>query len=221
MTRSSSLVTRPSSLPVTRHGILFVVSAPSGAGKTTLCRYLVDNFPDLRQSISFTTRAPRDNERDGVDYHFVGRETFERMVSEGAFAEWAEVHGNLYGTALQTLEQARQAGEDILLDIDCQGAAQLRQKLADAVFIFILPPSLEELERRLRGRQTDSEDVVARRLANARREIAAAHWYDYLLVNDDLEAAREQLKAIVLAERCRTRRFRQPPARWYGIDATE
>ncbi|WP_148894270.1 guanylate kinase [Geothermobacter ehrlichii] len=201
-----------------RNGILFVVSAPSGAGKTTLCRYLVDMFPEIRQSISFTTRTPREGEVDGVDYHFVGRETFERMVAEGAFAEWAEVHGNLYGTSLRTLQQAREAGEDILLDIDCQGAAQLRDRLDDAVFVFILPPSLKELERRLRGRQTDAEDVIARRLANARREIAQAHWYDYLLVNADLEESAAQLRAIVMAERCRTRRFRDAPARWYGID---
>ncbi|ORJ59028.1 guanylate kinase [Geothermobacter hydrogeniphilus] len=201
-----------------REGLLIVVSAPSGAGKTTLCRHLVDNFSNIRQSVSFTTRKPRGSERDGVDYHFVDQAEFDRMVAAGEFAEWAEVHGNCYGTALKTLDESRRRGEDILLDIDCQGAAQLRDRLDAAVFVFILPPSLAELERRLRSRQTDSDEVIRHRLRNAEQEIRAARWYDYLVVNADLEAARLQLASIVRAERCRTRRFKSAPAVWFGLE---
>lgn len=201
-----------------REGLLIVVSAPSGAGKTTLCRHLVDNFQDIRQSVSFTTRQPRGNEKDGRDYHFVDRSSFDRMVADGAFAEWAEVHGNCYGTLLKYLDDAREVGQDILLDIDCQGAAQLREKLPHALFIFVVPPSLAELERRLRFRQTDSEEVIARRLVNAREEIQAATWYDYVLVNSDLKTSKQDFTAIVQAERCRTLRYKSTPAEWFGLD---
>ncbi len=190
----------------TAKGIIFVVSAPSGAGKTSLCRELVDSFDDLRQSISFATRERRGEEVDGVDYHFVSPETFRDMIDRQQFAEWAEVHGNYYGTLLQTLEDAAENGVDLLLDIDCQGAAQIRKNFHRGVFIFILPPDYEELEKRLRQRGTETDDVIQRRLANARKEIPEAHWYDYLVVNDDLEAARERLMSIVIAERCRSDR---------------
>lgn len=188
-----------------RSGIIFVISAPSGAGKTSLCKELIDFFPSLRHSVSYTTRPPRSGEIDGVDYHFVTPERFREMVAEGAFAEWAEVHGNCYGTAFASLQAARQAGEDILLDIDCQGAEQLRRSLEHGVFVFILPPTLDELQRRLVGRNTDSDSVIARRIANARGEIAHAQRYDYLVVNDDFSLALEQLKAILIAESQRTR----------------
>lgn len=202
-----------------RNGILFVISAPSGAGKTSLCRQIIDIFPNMRHSVSFTTRPRRNGETDGVDYHFVNQETFDNMVSEGAFAEWARVHGNCYGTAFAALQAARESGLDLLLDIDCQGAAQLRRTCPDAVFIFILPPSFEELERRLRGRNTDTPEVIARRLANARREIGELVWYDYLIVNDDLSQAVEEFKGIILAEGCRTSRNRDEAARLFGLDA--
>ena len=192
---------------MTREGILFVISAPSGTGKTSLCKEIVDIFPALRHSVSYTTRPMRTGEKDGADYHFVSSEKFAAMVEAGAFVEWAEVHGNRYGTALATLEQARVAGTDILLDIDCQGAAQLKASSAQAVFIFVLPPSLEELERRLRGRNTDHPEVIARRINNARDELSQAHWYDYLVVNDDFSQARDLLRAIILAESCRTTRL--------------
>ncbi|MEJ2699340.1 MAG: guanylate kinase [Desulfuromonadales bacterium] len=189
-----------------REGILFVISAPSGAGKTSLCKEIIDFFPGLRHSISFTTRQARAGEKEGTDYHFVSPETFEGMVERGEFAEWAEVHGNRYGTSLQTLESAREAGQDILLDIDCQGAAQLKKTCREGVFIFILPPTLLELRQRLEGRNTDSREVIERRIANARGEIGEAVWYDYLVVNDEFSEALEELRAIIVAEGCRTQR---------------
>ena len=187
-------------------GSLFVISAPSGAGKTSLCKEVIDFFPSLRQSVSYTTRPMRPGEVDGIDYHFVTAEVFAAMVERGEFAEWAEVHGNRYGTALSTLAEAMAQGEDVLLDIDCQGAEQLRKTCRQAVFIFILPPSLDELMRRLQGRQTDSEEVIRRRLANARHEIAQVPLYDFVVINDQFATALEQLKAIIVAERCRVRR---------------
>lgn len=189
-----------------REGILFVVSAPSGAGKTSLCRELIDTFPDIRQSVSFTTRPIRHGEQAGVDYHYIDMPLFERMKAEKRFAEWAQVHGNYYGTAVETLEQAGSQGVDLLLDIDYQGAAQLRQNCRQGVFIFILPPDMKELERRLRQRQTDADDIVNRRLKMAREEISQAVWYDYLVVNDDFTATVTRLKSIIIAERCRSGR---------------
>lgn len=186
--------------------MLFIVSAPSGAGKTTLCRELIDSFPEMRQSVSFATRPMRPGEQDGVDYHFIDTAQFEQMKDENRFAEWAQVHGNFYGTALDTLEAATKEGLDLLLDIDFQGAAQLKKACRQGVFVFILPPNMAELERRLRARGTDPEDIVNRRLINAREEISQAIWYDYLVVNDDFTIAKDMLKAIVNAERCRSYR---------------
>lgn len=202
---------------VEREGIIFVISAPSGAGKTSLCKEVIDFFPGLRHSVSYTTRPIRPGERDGVDYHFVTREVFAAMVAEGAFAEWAEVHGNCYGTAIETLESCRAAGRDVLLDIDYQGAAQLKKAWQGGVFIFILPPSLDELNRRLQGRNTDAPEVIERRIANARGEIREAGWYDYLVINDDFAVALEQLKAILTAEGCRTTRYRSSVNELVGV----
>jgi guanylate kinase len=187
-----------------REGVLFVVSAPSGAGKTSLCRELIDRFVDLRQSISFTTRRARVGEAEGVDYHFVAPEAFQRMVENQQLAEWAEVHGNCYGTSLETLTDAAEQGTDLLLDIDFQGAAQLKQNYKHGVFIFILPPDFAELEKRLRGRGTDTDEVIKKRLENAEMEISEAGWYDYLVVNDDFQTALDELSAIVTAEHCRS-----------------
>lgn len=191
-----------------RQGILYVISAPSGAGKTSICREIRRRCPDLHQSISYTTRPMRHGEQAGVDYHFVTVETFQGMVSEGAFAEWAEVHGNRYGTAQAALKQAAAAGADILLDIDIQGAAQLRKSGLDGVFIFILPPDMNELHNRLDGRNTDDDQVIARRMSNAAGEIAEAVQFDYLVINDVLERAVETVRAILIAEAARTRRMR-------------
>jgi guanylate kinase len=189
-----------------REGVLFVVSAPSGAGKTSLCRELIGSVENLRQSISFTTREIREGEVDGVDYNFVSPQGFRDMVLHNQFAEWAEVHGNLYGTALSTLEAAADQGVDLLLDIDCLGAAQLRQSYSRGVFIFILPPDYAILKQRLVGRGTDTEEVIRTRLNNARDEIDQASCYDYLVVNDDFQTALAQMEAIIVAERCRTAR---------------
>jgi len=191
---------------VQSEGILFVVSAPSGAGKTSLCRELIDTVRNIRQSISFTTREMRGGERDGVDYYFIDTETFQQKIAAGEFAEWAEVHGHLYGTSLQTLKSASKQGIDLLLDIDCQGAAQIKSNYQQGVFIFILPPDYAELERRLRGRGTDNELVIQRRLKNAQQEVSQAFWYDYLVVNDDIKTARNKIVAILTAERCRGHR---------------
>ena len=181
-----------------RRGLPLVICAPSGAGKSTLIGMLRREFP-LEFSVSCTTRAPREGESDGADYWFLGREEFLRRRGEGFFAEWAEVHGNFYGTPLRPVQEMLAAGRDVLFDIDVQGAAQLSLTLPEARFLFILPPSLAELERRLRARGTDSEGSIRTRLANARAEIAQSHWFDALVVNGDLDAAYDRLRAFYLA----------------------
>ena len=187
-------------------GLLFVMSAPSGAGKTSISRELLVHRPDLRQSVSYTTRSMRPGERDGVDYFFVSPEHFRQMVASGDFAEWAEVHGNCYGTARATLRQASDAGHDILLDIDVQGAEQLRAGGVDGVFIFILPPDMAALRQRLAARNTDSAEVIERRMHNAVGEIRAATKFDYLVVNDELPRAVATVQAIMVAEKVRKSR---------------
>jgi guanylate kinase len=189
-----------------REGILFVISAPSGAGKTTLCKEVIDILPNLRHSVSYTTRQPRPGEVHGRDYFFVSAAEFQRMVEDGEFAEWAEVHGNLYGTAVRTLEGYRANGVDVLLDIDCQGARLLKERYRGGVFIFILPPSFAELRRRLDCRNSDSAEAIQRRLENAIGEIRESRWYDYIIVNDVFSKAVEELKAVLVAEQCRAAR---------------
>jgi guanylate kinase len=192
---------------IRRRGTLFVVSAPSGAGKTTLCREIRLRLPDLAYSVSVTTRPPRPGEIDGADFRFVGAPEFRAMLARGEFAEWATVHGNLYGTRARALEDALATGRDVLLDIDTQGAAQLRTRYPDAVLIFILAPSVKELEQRLRERRSDMDADIERRLVRAREEIALWRQYDYLIVNRDVKEAMEQLESIILAERCRVARL--------------
>jgi guanylate kinase len=188
-------------------GLLIVISAPSGAGKTTLCHDLTQRFPALQESISYTTRQPRPGEVDGVDYHFVSEVVFRQMVAEHAFIEWAEVHGNLYGTAMATIDEARRNGVDMLLDIDCQGAKSLKQRGVQGLFVFVLPPSLAELRRRLESRSSDAREVIERRIARATEEIREARWYDYIVVNDRLDEAQNLLAAIVTAARATTERM--------------
>ncbi len=188
--------------------LLLIISSPSGAGKTTLTRKLLESFPNLTFSVSHTTRRPRAGEVHGQDYHFIDRSTFERHVAEGRFAEWAEVHGNLYGTSLAELDRARDRGHaGIVFDVDYQGARQIKARLAHAVGVFILPPSLEELRSRLLGRATDSEDTIARRFAKAQLEIEHYLFFDYLIVNDEVELAAAKLRGIVYAETCRRQRL--------------
>lgn len=185
-----------------RRGILLVVSSPSGAGKTTLARRLAKDH-NLHFSVSYTTRKPRIGERQGIDYHFVSDEEFARMVQGQLFAEWAVVHGNRYGTAIDTVNEAIEKGVDCLFDIDYQGGRQIRQQWPDdSVLCFILPPSLAELERRLRNRGTESAEVIQSRLAMAKKELAHYKTYDYLVVNEDLETAYSELSSIYGAARC-------------------
>lgn len=184
--------------PRRRRGLPLVVCAPSGTGKTTLIKKLRAEFP-LRFSVSCTTRPPRPGEMDGRDYVFLDRAAFQEKLRAGYFAEWAEVHGNFYGTPLQPLLDRLNQGEDMLFDIDVQGAAQLALSLPEARFVFILPPALDVLARRLRERGTDGEEAIALRLANARVEIRGCHWFDAWIVNDDLERAYADLRAFYLA----------------------
>jgi guanylate kinase len=189
---------------INRKGLLFVVSAPSGAGKTSLCRGVTDSLENLTHSISYATRNPRAGETDGRDYHFIDKEKFRAMVQAGDFAEWAEVHSNFYGTSWRELEYTISKGLDVILDIDTQGAKQIRPKYKSAVFIFIMPPSLKILEDRLRNRKSDQEDEVRIRMRRAHEEIRDYATYDYIVVNRDFDRALNELGSIVLAERCRT-----------------
>jgi guanylate kinase len=186
-----------------RRPIVVVVSAPSGAGKSTILARALRDLGGIRFSVSHTTRAPRGAERDGVEYHFVDRAEFERLRETEGLLEWAEVHGNLYGTGVAEIEKASAAGVDILLDVDVQGAEQVRRRLPEAVTVFILPPSYEVLEQRLRSRGQDDEATIRRRLAAAGREIDGFERYDYAIVNDYLDGCVEELKSIVRAARCR------------------
>lgn len=188
-----------------RRGLLFVVSAPSGTGKTTVVERLVQRVPDLAMSRSYTSRALRSGEADGVDYHFITRARFEAMVAAEAFLEWADVFGNLYGTCAEDAERDLAAGRDLVLVIDVQGARQVRRRCAGTVGIFVLPPSFAVLEKRLRGRSADTEEAMQRRLQTARDEVTAFSEYDYVVVNDELEPCVDRLRAIVLAERARLR----------------
>ena len=188
-------------------GTLFIISAPSGAGKSTILRKVMGSIKNLVFSISHTTRSPRRGEKNGRDYHFVERESFTALRDQGGFLEWAEVHGNFYGTSRGAVVAETAAGRDVVLDIDVQGARQIRERDdVAAVSIFVLPPSPEELERRLRGRGTENDETVRLRLENALAEMAEADKYDFLVVNDDLDTAASQVAAIILAERARNRR---------------
>jgi guanylate kinase len=187
----------------TQRGLLIVVSSPSGAGKTTLCRRLMDEFKEMVFSVSYTTRPKRRGEEEGVDYHFVDDASFDKMVAAGEFAEWAEVFQHRYGTTVEAVRQALEGGRHVLFDIDYQGGRQLKAKFEkEAVMVFVLPPSLDELEARLRNRATDAPDVIERRLAKAKDELKQYGLYQYLIVNDDLPRAYERLRAIYLASQC-------------------
>ena len=193
-------------------GLLFIVSAPSGAGKTTLVERLVEQTPHLRMSRSYTSRQARSGETDAVDYNFVTRDRFERMIAAGEFLEWADVFGNLYGTSAADTEAMLAAGEDVVLVIDVQGARQVRTRGLAQTTIFVMPPSSGILEQRLRGRSKDSDAAMQRRLATAREEVASFTEYEYLVVNDELTAAVDRLRSVIIAERARLTRM-TPTAR--------
>jgi guanylate kinase len=186
-------------------GVLFVVSAPSGAGKTTLVRKVIAQRAGVTLSVSCTTRDPRPEEQEGIDYVFITRDEFEAMEREGKFIEWAQVHGDLYGTPRANVDKLQQ-GEDLVLEIDTQGARKIREEFHDGVLIFIRPPSLEVLKGRLRSRGGDSEEAIQARLHNAQKELDQMAWYDYIVVNDEIEEATRQLASIIIAERCKTAR---------------
>ena len=184
-------------------GHLFIVSAPSGAGKTTLIERLVEEVPRLRMSRSYTSRAARPGEADGVDYNFISRERFEDMIAANAFLEWADVFGNLYGTSAADIDRLLESGDDVVLVIDVQGARQVRRLRPEATTIFVMPPSYAALEQRLRGRSKDPEAAIIRRLQVAKEEVASFDEYDFIVVNDEVEEALERLRGIIVAKRCR------------------
>lgn len=186
-----------------RKGSLIIVSGPSGAGKSALVSAVLALLPGLSFSVSYTTRAPRGNERDGVEYHFVSKPEFEALIQNGDLLEWAEVYGNYYGTARKFIDDRLREGNDVLLDIDVQGARTIRAKRSDAIGIFIMPPSYQVLRARLETRSLDKEYIIEQRLKIARREITHYKTYDYLIVNDDFDESANELKAIILGSRCR------------------
>jgi guanylate kinase len=182
-------------------GLIFIISAPSGAGKTTLVRRVMDHLPGLRFSVSYTTRPPRRGEREGVDYHFVSKDAFMEMVHQDQFLEWAEVLGYYYGTARVNVEALTSEGIDLILDIDTQGAKRAKEKLDHAILIFLLPPSIDDLRERLLGRGLDSAETIQFRLSHATKEIEEAHGYHHIIINEKIEESVEKLKTIILAER--------------------
>ncbi len=190
-----------------RRGLLFVVSAPSGAGKTTLCQEITKIVPKLEHSISYTTREPRPGEAHGKDYFFVKDTEFRKMIENNEFLEWAEVHGHLYGTSRELLTDITNRGTDVILDIDSQGAMQLKKKEVDGVYIYILPPSFEVLKARLMERRSESPDEISKRLKKAREEIWSYREYYYLIVNDNVQKARKELESIIVAERIKMKRM--------------
>ena len=192
----------------TQRGLLLVISAPSGGGKSAVLRRLLEQEPNLDYSVSATSRPPRTDEVDGKDYDFVSRERFEELAREDVFYEWAEVHGNLYGTRSDTIDKALEAGKNVTLDIDVQGGLSVKFRSPDSVLVFLMPPAFEVLEQRLRGRGSDAEEDIRLRLENARREMIYWRQYNYVVVNDDLEETVEAVRGILHAERRRVSRMK-------------
>ncbi len=190
-------------------GQIIVVSAPSGAGKTSICKKVLKQFPELCFSVSYTTRPPREGEEDGKDYRFISREEFKSRIEEGAFAEWAENYGHFYGTAKDKIDEVLENGQDILFDIDPQGAKQIKQKYEQGVFVFVLPPSIESLRERLMQRVTEADAVIQIRLARAMEDIKEVVWYDYVIINEEIKKSIEILKSIYIAEKNRRERLQK------------
>lgn len=189
-----------------KKSLIVVVSAPSGAGKTTLCKRLLQNSPSFTCSVSFTTRHPRKNEIEGVDYYFVSPTEFQKMIEDRKFVEWAKVHEQLYGTSANLLNKAIEAEKDVVLEVDVKGGTQIKKNYPQAVLIFLLPPSWQELEKRLKSRRTEDYERVKERIIQAKKEIEYAPYYDHLIINDDINRALDDLTAIIRAERCRMNR---------------
>jgi len=189
-----------------KKSLIVVISAPSGAGKTTLCKRLLQNSPSFTCSVSFTTRHPRKNEIEGVDYYFVSPTEFQKMIEDRKFVEWAKVHEQLYGTSANLLNKAIEAEKDVVLEVDVKGGTQIKKNYPQAVLIFLLPPSWQELEKRLKSRRTEDYERVKERIIQAKKEIEYAPYYDYLIINDDINRALDDLTAIIRAERCRMNR---------------
>ncbi|OGL44674.1 MAG: guanylate kinase [Candidatus Schekmanbacteria bacterium RBG_16_38_10] len=194
---------------MSRKNFLLIVSAPSGGGKTTLCQKLIKSLPDIKLSVSYTTRTPRSGEIKGKDYFFISSKRFLEMKSKGAFAEWALVHGNYYGTALKNVEEAIKSETDLVLAIDTQGAAKVKKKFKNSVTVFVIPSSLRELEKRLKNRNADSSKDIEKRIKAASKEIRCISQYDYLIINDDFSSALSDLKSIVIAERTKVSRIKE------------
>ncbi|OQY06702.1 MAG: guanylate kinase [Desulfobacteraceae bacterium 4572_123] len=184
-----------------KKGALFIVSAPSGAGKTTLCKAVRNRFPDIGYSVSHTTREPREGEKDGIDYHFITTDDFEKKIRQGKWAEWARVHGNYYGTSADFLNRCMDSGQDILLDIDVQGMRQITAGFPDSITFFIMPPTLEVLRERIETRGTDTKEVIERRIKNARAEMDLRHLYRHVVVNNQLDAAIAELATLIASYR--------------------
>ena len=192
---------------MTEKGLCIVVSAPSGSGKSTICRRLLAACPDMEFSVSFTSRPPRPNEIDGKDYHFVSREDFQRRIERGEFVEWVENYGEFYGTSGRALQDLLRRGKDLLLDIEPRGAKEMKKKFQEGVFVFVLPPSLDELLKRLQKRGHETPEAIQKRFAQAASELEEVLWYDYAVMNEDLDTAVGQLIAIYRAEKCKTGRL--------------
>lgn len=192
---------------MTEKGLCIVVSAPSGSGKSTICRRLLAACPDMEFSVSFTSRPPRPNEINGKDYHFISREDFQRRIDRGEFVEWVENYGEFYGTSGRALQDVLRRGKDLLLDIEPRGAKEMKKKLQEGVFVFVLPPSLGELLKRLQKRGHETPEAIQKRFAQAESELGEVLWYDYAVINEDLDTAVGQLIAIYRAEKCKTSRL--------------
>jgi len=190
-----------------KRGLILVISAPAGAGKTTLCKRLLQVSPSFTYSVSFTTRPPRKNEIEGVDYYFVSREEFEKMIEKEAFLEWTGVHRQLYGTSVKLLDRAIEGEKDVVLEVDVKGGEKIKKKYPEAILIFIVPPSWEKLRERLKGRATEDDEKIKQRLIRARKEVKFFRFYDYFIINDDINKALQDLLAIINAERCRVTRI--------------
>lgn len=204
-------------MKATAHSLFLVVSAPSGAGKTSICKEVLKVTPALRFSVSHTTRAPRSGEEEGRDYYFISENEFRRRAAEGEFVEWVELFGHLYGTSATMLADLRSKGYDLVADVDTRGAQAFRERYEDAIFVFILPPSLAELEARLRRRNAENEEAMQKRLARAKEEIREVFWYDYIIFNNDLTTAADTLRAIYVAEKSRRIRQRRMIEELFGM----